>query len=99
MMAELQALRMLALWPLVVGAAAFLLARCILWLLAPRLHKEHAVACIVAGVSCAVMAWAIAVAWDDGATYWLAFTVGMGILACILVVTCALLALEMWRNE
>lgn len=86
MMAELQALRMLALWPLVVGAAA-------------RLHKEHAVACIVAGVSCAVMAWAIAVAWDDGATYWLAFTVGMGILACILVVTCALLALEMWRNE
>lgn len=98
-MQELQALRMLALWPLVVGSAAFLLARAILWLVTPRLRKEHAVACIVAGVSGAVMAWAIAVAWDDGSTYWLAFTIGMGLLACVLTVTCVLLALEMWRNE
>lgn len=97
-MAELQALRMLALWPLVVGAAAFLLARCILWLLAPRLHKEHAVACIVAGVSCAVMAWAIAVAWDDGATYWLAFTLGLTFAVTVLLVNAVAMILGAERR-
>lgn len=97
-MEELQALRMSVMWPLVVGAAAFLAARSLFWLLHPRLTRDHAVACLVVAAAGAVVAWAIAVAWDNGPSFWLAFTVGMLALAVILLVTVVQLAIEMWRN-
>lgn len=85
-------------WPLVVGSAAFLLARVILWFAHPRLGRDQAVACGVVGFAGMVVAWAIAAGWDNGPSYWLAFTVGMLILAVILLVTCVQLTVEMWRE-
>ena len=98
-MDELQALRMSVMWPLVVGSAAFLLARALFWFLHPVLRRDHAVACAIVGVSGAVVAWAIAVAWDNGPSYWLAFTLGMMALACVMLITVVQLAVEMWRHE
>lgn len=98
-MDELQAFRMTMLWPTVVGAAAFLLARALLWLIQPALRREHAAACAIVGVAGAVVAWSIAVAWDDGPFWWVAFTVGMAVLATVMVVTCVLLGLEMWHER
>jgi len=85
-------------WPLVVGSAAFLLARALFWLLHPRLTRDHAVACLIVGVSGGVVAKTIAVAWDNGPSFWLGFTVGMLALAIILLVTVVQLAVEMWRQ-
>lgn len=96
-MDELQVLRMSVMWPLVVGAAAFLLARALFWFTSAHLTRDHAAACVIVGVAGAVVAWAIALAWDDGTGYWLGFTVGMLALAVILLVTCVQLAVEMWR--
>lgn len=53
---------------------------------------------LVVGAAGAVVAWAIAVAWDNGPSFWLAFTAGMLALAVILLVTVVQLAIEMWRN-
>ena len=97
-MDELQALRMTVMWPAVVGSASFLLARAVFWFIHPVLRRDQGVACAIVGVSGAVVAWAIAVAWDNGPSYWLAFTVGMLALAVVLLVTVVQLAAEMWRQ-
>ena len=96
-MDELQVLRMSVMWPLVVGSAAFLLARALFWFTSAHLTRDHAAACVIVGVAGAVVAWAIALAWDGGTGYWLGFTVGMLALAVILLVTCVQLVVEMWR--
>lgn len=95
-MDELQVLRMSVMWPLVVGSAAFLLARALFWFASERLTRDHAAACVVVGCAGAVVAWAIALAWDDGTGYWLGFTAGLLALAVILLVTCVQLVVEMW---
>ena len=96
-MDELQALRMGVMWPMVVGAAAFLLARVLFWLVGHGLNRDHAVACMVVGCAGAIVAWAIALAWNDAMGYWLGFTLGLMALALILLVTCVQLVMEMWR--
>ena len=98
-MDELQALRMSVMWPVVVGAAGFLLARAVFWFSAARLGRDQAVACTIVGVAGAFVAWAIAVAWDNGPQFWVAFTAGMLALAVILLVTVVQLVVEMWRHE
>lgn len=84
-------------WPLVVGAAAFMLARVLFWLFSHRLTRDHAVACVVVGAAGEIVAWAIALAWNNQPGYWLAFTAGLLALAVILLVTCVQLVVEMWR--
>lgn len=97
-MDELQAFRMMLAWPAVVGCSAFLLARAIFWLLASDLTRDHAIACIIVGISGTLVALSISVAWDDSTGYWVAFTAGMVMLAVILLLTVAQLAVEMWRR-
>ena len=97
-MDELQALRMSVMWPLVVGAAAFLLARAVFWFFHPRLGRDQAVACSVVGVAGVAVSWSIAVSWDNGPSYWIAFTAGMLALAVILLITVVQLLVDMWRQ-
>lgn len=97
-MDELQALRMSIVWPMVVGSAAFLLARALFWFLSRRLTRDHAVACVVVGMAGAVVAWAIAVAWDNSERFWMAFTLGLLALAVVLLVTVVQLGAEMWHG-
>ncbi|MCB0038682.1 MAG: hypothetical protein KDI56_07070 [Xanthomonadales bacterium] len=95
-MDELQALRMTIMWPGVVGAAAFLLTRAAFWILLGKLTRELIIACVAVGVAGAVVALSIALAWDNGPAYWLAFTVGLLVLEMILLVTCAQAVVEAW---
>ena len=97
-MDELQSLRMSVMWPLVVGSAAFLLARSVFWFFRPHLNREHGAACIVVGLAGGVVAVTIALAWNNGPSYWVAFTAGMLALAAVLLVTVVQLAVEMWRQ-
>lgn len=100
-MDELQMFRMTVAWPLVVGGAMFQLAYTALWLAmgARRLRRDHAVACLVAGLAAAGLAWQIAANWDGSAAYWMAFTMGVAGLAGVLVLTAGLLFLRMWRTR
>lgn len=98
-MEEWQGFRMMVVWPIVAGAAAFELAYTVLWLaLGDRpLRRDHAIACLVAGVAAALLAWMIAHNWDGSEPYWIAFTVGLAGLAGVLVLAAGLLFLRMWR--
>lgn len=99
-MDEWQGFRMVVAWPLVVGGAAFQLAYTVLWLAlgGRRLRRDHAAACVVTGAAGAGLAWVIALNWDGGPGYWMAFTVGVAGLAGVLVLTSGLLFLRMWRE-
>lgn len=99
-MDELQNFRMLVVWPVIVGCAAFLLARSLLWLVAPRQSgREQAAACLVAGVSGVLLALVISLRWDGSAGYWTFFTLGLSVLAGVLLLTVALSALGMWHGR
>jgi hypothetical protein len=94
----LQAFRMTAPWPLIVGSAAFLLARSVFWFTDARLGRDQAIACGIVGASGGIVAWAIAVAWDNSEYYWIAFTLGLSVLALVMLVTVVQLAVEMYRQ-
>lgn len=96
---QLQALRMAMAWPVVVGAAGFLLARLLFWLAFHRVWRVYAVPCAVIGVCAGVVARMISQEWDNGYSYWLWFTVGVFGLAAILLMTAAQLAVDMWRDD
>jgi hypothetical protein len=99
-MDELQNFRMLVVWPVIVGCAGFLLARSLLWLVAPKHSgRDHALACMVAGGSGVLMALAISLRWDGSSGYWMFFTLGLAVLAGIMLLTVALSALGMWHGH
>lgn len=98
-MDELQVFRMTILWPLIVGCAGFLAARAVLQIVSPRPRRNHALACLVAGVAGLLLGAVIGAAWDNGSGYWMAFTVGLSLLAGILLVTTALSFVRMWYGR
>ena len=94
-----QAVRMTAVWPLVIGAGSFLATRLILLALGRRaLGRYEAWVCASVGA----LAWGVtgmmAAVWQDTPAYWLAFTVGLGVLALVMVATAALLFMEDYRR-
>lgn len=98
-MDELQVYRMMVVWPLIVGCAGFLAARVLLWIVAPKPQRSHAAACAVAGAAGVLLAMVIGDAWDNSAAYWMTFTVGLSLLAGILLVTVALSFVGMWHGR
>lgn len=100
-MDDWQPFRMFVAWPLVMGAAGFQLAYTVVWLAlgGRRLRREHGVACLVSGMASTGLAWVIALGWDGGPWYWIAFTVGLAGLAGVLVLTAGLLFLRMWSQR
>lgn len=100
-MDEWQQFRMFVAWPLVVGSAAFQLAYTLFWLAlgGRRLRRDHGIACLVTGGLGAALALIIADNWDGDAWYWMAFTVGVAMLAGVLMLTSGLLFLRMWRER
>lgn len=98
-MDEWQAMRMAAVWPLVIGAGSFLAARLILLALGRRAPgRPEALACAAVGGLAWVATGMMAAAWSDAPAYWLAFTVGLGVLAVVLVATATVLFVEDYRR-
>lgn len=96
MIDDLQQVRMLAIWPIVVGSAAFFLARLTLLLVSPvgKVGRTGAIIAGGIGVVAGVVAMSISRSWDNSYSYWLSFTVGLAGLALILAMTAAMLAAE-----
>ena len=93
---QLQQIRMLTIWPLVVGSVAFLAVRLVLKLASPinRVGKAGIWASTFVGILASVGAASISRGWGSGLTDWLAFTVGLAFLAIVLLMTVAVQALE-----
>lgn len=86
-------------WPLIVGSAATQCMYIMLWLLAgTRLKREHAMACIAAGVAASLFAISVTRQWDNSDAYWIAFTIGLCILAGVQITTAGLLVARIWKK-
>jgi hypothetical protein len=70
-----------------------------LWLLAgTRLKREHAMACIAAGVAASLFAVSVTRQWDNSDAHWIAFTIGLCILAGVQITTAGLLVARIWNK-
>lgn len=98
-MDQWQSLRFIV-WPFIVGSAmtqAFYIA---LWLIMDGyFSRSHRIACIVAGVTAGILAFIITRYWDNSSSYWIAFTLGLFVLAGISVITTALMLLHAKRRK
>lgn len=99
-MDEWQGLRMAAVWPVVIGAGSFLGTRLILLALGRRaLRRFEAWACAMVGGLAWLATGMMAAVWtNDEPAYWLAFTIGLAVLALVLVATAALMFAEDFRR-
>lgn len=98
-MDELQAVRMAAVWPLVIGAGSFLATRLILLAAGRRAPgRAEAWSCAAVGVLAWLATGMMAAVWNGEQAYWLAFTVGLAWLAPVLAATAALLFMEDYRR-
>lgn len=85
-------------WPFIVGSASTQCMYIMLWLLAgTRLRREHAIACIAAGVAAFVFALSVTRQWDNSDAYWIAFTVGLCVLAGVQITAAGLLVARIWK--
>lgn len=98
-MDEWQAIRLAAVWPMVIGATAVLAAFLILSGFGRRaLGRAEVGACAAVGGLAWLSTSIMATVWDGSRAYWLTFTVGLALVAGVLVATATLLLLEEWRR-
>lgn len=98
-MDEWQAVRMAAVWPVVIGAGSFLATRLILLAMGRRAPgRSEAWSCAAVGGLAWLATGMMAAAWSDASPYWLAFTIGLAVLALVLAATAALLFVEDYRR-
>lgn len=98
-MDEWQAVRMAAVWPLVIGAGSYMATRLILLALGRRAPgRGEALSCAAVGGLAWVVTGMMAATWEGSAPYWLAFTVGLAVLALALVATAVRMFVEDYRR-
>lgn len=86
-------------WPFVVGATTTQCMYIMLWILVgSKLKREHAIACIVAGVFSWLFAFSVTRQWDDSSVYWMAFTIGLCFMAGVMITTSGLLVARIWKS-
>lgn len=87
-------------WPFIAGSATVLMIYIVLWFITrTRLRRKHAVACAMCGVLAWFFSSVIASSWDNSAWYWAAFTIGLTVMAGVMVVTSVLLIRRVWREK
>jgi F0F1-type ATP synthase membrane subunit a len=80
-----QPIRMLVIWPILVGCVAFYAVRFIASTLDGRLTRWQAILAGVVALMAAIVTSSIARAWDGSEVYWLAFTLGLAFAALVLL--------------
>lgn len=80
-----QPIRMLVIWPVLVGCVAFYAVRFIAATLDGRLTRWQAILAGVVALMAAIVTGSIARAWDNSEVYWLAFTLGLAFAALVLL--------------
>ena len=81
----LQPIRMLVIWPVMVGCVAFYAVRFIASTLDGGMTRWQAILAGVVGLMAAIVTSSIAEAWDNSTGYWLAFTIGLAFAALVLL--------------
>ena len=79
-----QGIRMLVIWPVLVGCVAFYAVRFIASTIDGGLTRWQAILAGVTGLMAGIVTTSIARAWDGGDASWLAFTIGLGFAALVL---------------
>lgn len=93
-----QPIRMAAIWPVLIAAASFLATFDILWFTArSKVGRREFNACFGVAVFAWVVCSMMAAVWDGSPSYWFAFTVGLAIVALVLVLTCAVVFIEVTK--
>lgn len=80
-----QPLRMMLIWPVLVGCIGFYSVRLLASLVDRRLTRWQALMACVAGLMAGVVTTTIARAWDGSPEFWLAFTIGLAFAALVLL--------------
>ena len=80
-----QSFRMEIIWPIVVGCIAFYAVRFIASTGNGGITKWQATMASITGVAAALVTTTIARTWDGSNVYWLAFTVGLGFAAVVML--------------
>ena len=80
-----QGIRMIIIWPALVGAVAFYTVRLIASLVERRLNRWQASMAAICGFMAGVFTTYLSRNWTGSNEYWLAFTVGLAFAALVLV--------------
>ena len=80
-----QGIRMLVIWPVLVGCVAFYGVRLLARLVDGALTRWQAILAGVCGAMAAVVTTSIARRWDGSEVYWLTFTLGLAFAALVLL--------------
>ena len=87
-------------WPFIVGAATVQCMYALLWLLvSTKLKRDHAIACIVSGVFAWLFALTLTRQWENSSANWIMFTIGLCILAGVLITIAGLLVARIWKEN
>ncbi len=94
-----QPIRMLVIWPALVGCVAFYAVRFIASTLDGPMTRWQAILAGVVALMAAIVTSSIARAWDGSEVYWLAFTLGLAFAALVLLVNVIGMILEAQREN
>lgn len=94
-----QNIRMLVIWPVMVGCVAFYAVRFIASTIDGGLTRWQAILAGVTGLMAGIVATSIAQDWDGTDVYWLAFTLGLAFAALVLGANVIMLILEAGKDE
>lgn len=93
-----QPIRMAAIWPVLIAAVSWLATFDLLYFTGRgKVTRREFSACTGVAVFAWVVCSMMAAVWDGSPAYWLAFTVGLAIVALVLVMTCAVVFIEVRR--
>lgn len=64
-----------------------------------KLKRDHAIACIVSGVFAFLFALTLTKQWENSSANWVTFTIGLCILAGVLITVAGLLVARIWKEN
>jgi len=94
-----QAVRMMIIWPVIVGSVAFYGVRFIASTLDGKLTRWQAVLAGVVALMAAVVSTTISRNWTGSDVYWLTFTIGLAFAALVLLANVIMAILEAGRES
>lgn len=89
-----QSIRMIAIWPVLVGCVAFFAVRFIASTIDGKMNRWQAILAGVCGIMAGIVTITLARNWNGSDVYWLAFTIGLGFAALVLMANVAVIMLE-----
>lgn len=96
---QYQAVRMMIIWPVIVGSVAFYGVRFIASTLDGKLTRWQAVLAGVVALMAAIVSTTIARNWTGSDVYWLTFTIGLAFAALVLLANVIMAILEAGRES